>query len=310
MKVAIIGGTGFVGGYLVDALLDAGHEPSLLVRAGSETKVRHAGRVRTTAGDVSMPEALLAVMERCDAVIYNIGILRESPRHGITFEELQYRGVVRTIEAARAAGVKRLVLMSANGVKQPGTPYQETKRRAEAFAIQSGLDVTVMRPSVIFGDPRGTMEFATQLHNDMIRPPIPAVGFFSGRDPRKGDVVMSPVHIEDVARAFVAALENDETIGRTYALGGPEVLSWPSMVRRIAAATGRDKWILPMPIWVMRIGATLFDWLPFFPVTRGQLTMLEEGNTAAPALLEQLIGRKPRGFTADELAYLKSSSKP
>jgi len=304
MRVAIIGGTGFVGGHLTDALLAAGHEPSLLVRAGSESKVRRSEQIRTTAGDISSPEALLSALEGCSAVIYNVGILREFPGRGITFEESQYQGLVRTVDAARAAGVTRLLLMSANGVKQPGTSYQETKYRAEQYALQSGLDVTVLRPSVIFGDPEGKMEFATQLFNDMIRPPIPAVGFFSGRNPEQGAVVMSPVHIDDVASVFVAALEDDKTVGQTFSLGGPEALTWQAMVRRIAAATGRQKWVLPMPIWIMRVGATLFDWLPFFPVTRGQLTMLEEGNTADPQILENLIGRIPRGFTVENLGYL------
>lgn len=305
MKVAIIGGTGFVGSYLTKALLDAGHAPALLVRAGSESKISHSGEVLTTTGDISSPDTLRSLLEGCSAVIYNVGILREFRSRGITFEESQYQGVVRTIEAARATGVKRLLLMSANGVKRPGTPYQETKRRAEEFALQSGLDVTVLRPSVIFGDPGGQMEFATQLFRDMIRPPIPAVGFFSGLNPEKGAIVMSPVHIDDVASAFVAALENDETVGKTFSLGGPEVLTWNEMLRRIGEATGKKKWILPMPTYVMRIGATLFDWLPFFPVTRGQLTMLEEGNTADPAVLKQLIGRDPKAFTVESLGYLK-----
>ena len=305
MRVAIIGGTGFVGGHLTDALLAAGHEVSLLVRAGSESKVSQSGRVSMTSGDISSPEALRSTMHGCSAVIYNVGILREFPSQGITFEESQYQGLVRTADATREAGIKRLLLMSANGVKQPGTPYQETKFRAEEYARQSGLDVTVLRPSVIFGDPEGKMEFATQLFNDMIRPPIPAVSFFSGRSPEQGAVVMSPVHIDDVASAFVAALENDATIGQTFALGGPEVLSWQTMIRRIAEATGKKKWVLPMPIWIMRVGATLFDWLPFFPVTRGQLTMLEEGNTADPEILRQLIGRDLKRFSVDALGYLK-----
>lgn len=306
MRVAIVGGTGFVGGHLTDALLAAGHEPSLLVRAGSESKVRQSSQVRTTSGDISSPQALQSVLEGCAAVIYNVGILREFPGRGITFEESQYQGLVRTVEAARAVGVTRLLLMSANGVKQPGTPYQETKYRAEEYALQSGLDVTVLRPSVIFGDPEGKMEFATQLFNDMIRPPIPAVGFFAGRNPETGAIVMSPVHIDDVASAFVAALEDDQTIGQTFSLGGPEILTWSAMIHRIAEATGKRKWILPMPTWVMRAGATLFDWLPFFPVTRGQLTMLEEGNTADPEILKRLIGRDPKGFTVEALNYLNT----
>ena len=304
MKVAVIGGTGFVGGYLVDALIRSGHEVSVLVRPGSESKLRPTAGMRAIQGDLSSVEALRGVVEGCDALIYNVGILREFPRRGITYEASQYEGVVQTIEAAREAGVSRMLLMSANGVKRPGTPYQETKRRAEEFATQSGLDVTVFRPSVIFGDPRGTMEFATQLYREMIRPPLPAVGFFAGRDPDKGAIVMSPVHIDDVASAFVKALEDDATIGNTYELGGPEILTWPEMITRIAEATGRKKWILPMPTWIMRTGATLFDWLPFFPVTRDQLTMLEEGNTADPEILRQLMGREPKAFTAENLRYL------
>jgi NADH dehydrogenase len=304
VRVAIIGGTGFVGGHLTEALLAAGHQPSLLVRAGSESKVQRSSQVRTTSGDISSPQALRSVLEGCSAVIYNVGILREFRGRGITFEESQYQGLVRTVEAAKTAGVKRLLLMSANGVKRPGTPYQETKYRAEQYALQSGLDVTVLRPSVIFGDPEGKMEFATQLFNDMIRPPFPAVGFFAGRNPETGAIVMSPVHIDDVASAFVTALEDDQTIGQTFSLGGPEVLTWSAMIHRIAEATGKRKWILPMPTWVMRAGATLFDWLPFFPVTRGQLTMLEEGNTADPEILKRLIGRDPKGFTVEALSYL------
>ena len=305
MNVALIGGTGFVGGYLVDALLAAGHEVSLLVRPGSEEKVRNAGACRITKGNLGDQEALVSTLTGADAVIYNVGILRESPRQGITFEQSQYQGVVATIAAAKSAGVERLLLMSANGVKQPGTRYQETKFRAEQAALDSGLDVTIFRPSVIFGDPQGKMEFATQLYREMVRPPLPAVAFHTGWRPAKGPVLMSPVHVHDVADAFVAALSDVSTVGKRFDLGGPEVLSWTQMLRRIAAAVERRKLMLPMPIGVMRLGATLLDWLPFFPVTRDQLTMLAEGNTADAAPLADLIGRDPQAFTVEALAYLK-----
>jgi len=304
VKVAVIGGTGFVGGYLVDALVEKGHEVSVLVRQGSESKLRASEAVRAVPGDLSSASALRAAVEGCDAVIYNIGILREFPRRAITFETTQFEGVVQTVDAARDAGVPRMLLMSANGVKRDGTPYQDTKHRAEEYAMQSELAVTIFRPSVIFGDPHGTMEFATQLYRDMVRPPLPAVGFFAGSDPHKGAILMSPVHIDDVANAFANALEDDATIGKIYELGGPEVLTWRDIIARIAEATGRKKWILPMPTWIMRIGATVFDWLPFFPVTRDQLTMLEEGNTADPGILRQLSGREPKSFSKENLRYL------
>jgi uncharacterized protein YbjT (DUF2867 family) len=306
MKIAIIGGTGFVGSYIVEALERDGHEVSLLVRPGSESKVPPGEHYRITGGDLDSADALDATLNGCDAVVYCVGILREFPDKGITFESLQYSGVVRTAESARRCGVRRFLLMSANGVKDPGTPYQSTKRRAEELVIDSGMDVTIFRPSVIFGDPHGRMEFATQLCRDMVDVPYPAVGFFTGRSTRRGQVLMSPVHVEDVARAFSVAVSDPTTIGRTYVLGGPEVLSWTEMIRRIATATGRRKWILPYPIYLMKFAARLFDWLPFFPVTRDQLTMLEEGNTAEPADVEELIGRAAIRFDAGSLDYLRA----
>lgn len=295
--VAIIGGTGFVGSYIVDALLEKGHEVHVLVRSGSEGKVRRVSDVQTVAGDLASADALADVLNGCDAAIYNVGLLREFPRRGISFEQAQYQGLVDTVAAAKQAGVSRLLLMSAIGVKDPGTKYQQTKYRAEQHALASGLDVTVLRPSVIFGDPRGTMEFATQLYRDMIRPPFPAASF--------AGVQMSPVHIEDVTAAFVAALTDETTIGKTIELAGPETLSWDDMLRQVAAAAGKKKALLPVPLWVMRIGATLFDWLPFYPVTRDQLTMLQEGNTGTADALESLTGRRAKAFTAESLHYLR-----
>ena len=305
MNVALIGGTGFVGGYLVEALLAADHVVSLLVRAGSEAKISNADACRLTQGDLGDAAAIEATLAGNDAVIYNVGILREYRRRGVTFEQSQYQGAVDTIAAAQAVGVRRLLLMSANGVKQHGTRYQETKYRAEQAAFDSGLDVTVFRPSVIFGNPRGKMEFATQLYQDMVKPPLPAVAFHTGWSPSTGPVLMSPVHAADVADAFVHALRDDTTIGERYNLGGPEELTWAEMVRRIAATVGKDKIMLPMPIGVMKLGATLLDWLPFFPVTRDQLTMLAEGNTADPTQLKTLIGREPAAFMAENLEYLR-----
>jgi NADH dehydrogenase len=305
-KVAVIGGTGFVGRYIVEALLEAGCTVSLQVRPGSESKIRHPDAVDIVPGDVGSATAIAKTLEGCDAVIYCIGILKESRRQGVTFEALQYEGVVRTVEAAISGGVRRFLLMSANGVKVPGTPYQETKKRAEDFLLASGLDATVFRPSVIFGDPRGAMEIATQLYQQMVRPPIPAAGFYTGWHPGDGQIMMSPVHAEDVAAAFVHALNDDDTIGKVFELGGPEQVSWSDMIRRIAAASGRDKSILPYPIGLIRFGALFLDWLPFFPATRDQLKMLAEGNTADPAVIESLIRRRPKAFDTSSLAYLEA----
>jgi len=307
MRVAVFGGSGFVGRYLVDALIEAGHEPSLLVRPGSEDKVSRAEECRLISGDLGNRDAVETAVRGCDAVIYNVGILREDAARGITFEAMQYDGVVQVCNAAAAQGISRFLLMSANGVRRPGTPYQETKARAEEHVKSEGFATTVFRPSVIFGDPRGAMEIASQLHRDMIRPPLPAAGFFSGWRPSRGQVVMSPVHVEDVAQAFVTALGSPATVGETYRLGGPETLTWVEMLQRIAAAVGKRKIIVPVPLAAMALLATLLDWLPFFPVTRDQLKMLAQGNSADPEAMEALLGRPATAFASDNLSYLAAA---
>ena len=304
MKVALFGGTGFVGGYFVNALVAAGHEPSVLVRRGSENKLTSRDECRVTAGDISSVNAIEATLDGCDALIYNIGILKAFPRKGITFEELHFEGVRRVVNAAEKLNVRRVLLMSANGVKSPGTPYQDTKFRADEFVRQSGLEYTVFRPSVIFGNSKGLQEISHQLHQDLVKPPIPAVAFHTGWTPKGNGVVMSPVHVQDVADAFVGALSNPATVGETYLLDGPEILTWEEMIRRVSEAVDRKKWLLPMPIELMKFGAMLFDWLPFFPATRDQLTMLAEGNAADSADLEMLINKPPTAFVPENLSYL------
>jgi len=304
MKIALFGGTGFVGSHLVRALLTAGDEPSVLVRPGSESRLPEQSRCRVTSGDISSSAAIEATLKDCEAVIYNIGLLKEFPRKGITFEEAHFDGVRRVIDAAERNGVRRFLLMSANGVKRSGTPYQDTKYRAEELLRDSDLDWTIFQPSVIFGDSSGMQEISHQLHVEIVRPPIPAPAFRSGWSKKNNSVVMSPVSVTDVADAFVNALSNDDTIGRTIVLGGPEVLTWEDMIVRVAEATGRRKTLLPVHIGLMKFAARLFDWMPIFPATRDQLTMLAEGNAAEPDDLEALNGRPPAPFTTENLDYL------
>jgi NADH dehydrogenase len=304
MRVAVVGGTGFVGNYLVEALLDKGFRPALLVRPGSEHKVRRSEECDIIRGDINAVGDIVSVLKYSDAAVFNIGILREDARRGVTFDALQFKGAARFIEAANAAGTSRLLLMSANGVKENGTLYQDTKFRAEQYALASGIDVTIFRPSVIFGDPRGAMEFATQLNRDMVSTLLPAVGFFNAMGPHRGHLRMSPVHVKDVADAFVHALQDPSTVGEKIVLAGPEDLTWREMLLRVAAAVGRDKWVMPMPIEVMKLAAFFLDWLPAFPVTRDQLTMLAESNTGDGDNIRRLLGREPMAFAGENLAYL------
>jgi NADH dehydrogenase len=306
MRVALFGGTGFVGGYLIDELLAQGHHPVVLVRPGSEGRLREPARCTPVSGDVSGVQAVSATLEGCDAAIYNIGILREVPVRGITYQALHFEGAKRAMDLAGEVGVPRFLLMSANGVKAEGTAYQRTKYMAEQYLETTDLEWTIFRPSVIFGDPRGRMEFATQLYQEVIRPPMPAPLFFDGLVPMDaGGFQMSPVHVRDVATAFIKSLALPETIGRIVPLCGPDALSWRAILETIATAVGTQKLMVPAPAWGVKAAATLLDQFAFFPVTRDQITMLMEGNTCDSRDIFGTLGIDPVAFTSDSLSYLQ-----
>ena len=172
--------------------------------------------------------------------------------------------------------------------------------------IKSGLTYTIFRPSVIFGDPHGRMEFATQLFNEMIKTPIPAVNFISSLSPKLNSVKLSPVHIEDVIEAFFVALKSDATNNQLYALGGPDELTWGRIIELLMSATNKKKIMIPVPTIIMKITTLLFSWLKILPVSYDQIVMLEQGNTADPKTLTELIGRELKNFNPETLKYLNN----
>lgn len=307
MKVALVGGTGFVGSHLVDELIQQGHHPVLLVRPGSESKVQHPNLSSTVSGEVSQPEAIRNLLSGCDAAIYNVGILRENRSQGITFQALQLDGAKRVIDLALELEVKRFILTSANGAKPDGTAYQRTKYLAEQYLKTTELEWTIFRPSVMFGDPRGQREFCTDLYQQIVRAPLPAPLFYEGVLPvNAGAFALSPVHVRDVATVYVKSLTMPETVHQTFALCGPEPLEWKTIIQTIAQASGaHNKWTLPAPAFVVKMWAALLEQFPFFPVTRDQITMLLEGNTCDDFALSDVFGVVPTPFNEETLSYLR-----
>ncbi len=304
MKIGIIGGTGFVGSYVLDALAREGHGTRVLTRRGSEHKLPELPGIEPVPGDVADEQAIRNCFEGCDAAIYLIGVLREQPSKGITYDALQRRGAERAVTVAEEAGAKRFLLMSANGVDAAATPYQVTKLAAEETLRASSLDWTIFRPSVIFGPPRERMEFCTQLKQDVIDSPLPAPLFYSGWLPTDaGAFELGPVHVEDVAAAFAKSLATPQTIGRTLELCGPDAWSWKLILRGIAAAAGKKKLMLPAPVMFIGPVAKVMGRFAWFPVTGDQLRMLLAGNTCIEDGFAPL-GILPRPFDPDTLAYL------
>jgi len=308
MKVAVFGGTGFVGSYLIDELIASDHIPRVLVRPGSEEKLMQADKCEPVHGDISDKIAIGDTLAGTEAAIYNIGIIKQFPRNGITYEDLQFDGARNCMDQCKELGIDRFILMSANGVRPDGTGYQKTKWLAEQYLMNTDLKWTIFRPSLIFGDPRGSNrpEFCTQLKKDLIRPPIPAPLFHDGIVPvDAGRFSMSPIHVKDVASIFVGSLASEDTASKIFELGGPHTLGWKEIIKTVAKGSGKNKWTIPAPAIFIRSIAALFDRFSWFPITRDQLTMLMEGNTCETSNLFTKFRAVPIPFTAEELSYLK-----
>ncbi len=308
MKVAVFGGTGFVGSYLIDELIVSDHVPRVLVRPGSEEKLIQADKCESVQGDINDIGAVIDTLTGTEAAIYNIGIIRQFPSKGINYENLHFDGARYCIDECKNLGIDRFILMSANGVKPDGTSYQKTKWLAEQYLINTGLKWTIFRPSLIFGDPRGSNrpEFCTQLKKDLIKLPIPAPLFHDGIVPvDPGRFSMSPIHVKDVASILLGSIDSEDTILKIFELGGPHTLGWKKIIKTIANGSGKNKWTIPAPAIFVRSVAAFFDRFSWFPITRDQLTMLMEGNTCEPSELFTKFEVGPKTFTPEELSYLK-----
>jgi NADH dehydrogenase len=277
----------------VRELVEQGRDVRLLVRDVAAAQRQFPRGVAFVQGDVTAPDTLPAALADVDTVIHLVAIIRE--RGGRTFEKINYQGTVQIVEAEQTAGVRRHLQMSALGaLRDPNFPYHDSKYRAEQYVKASGLDWTIFRPSIIFGP--GDQFFSTLA--GLAKLPVPFVL------PDGGVAKFQPVWLGDVVDAFIAALDDPTTIGKTYELGGPEVMSYREMVEVLMDVTGKHRPMLSLPAAFLKPAAFVFDkLLPKPPVTPEQLKMLRLDNSSKDSATATLIGRPPKPLR-DGLAYL------
>lgn len=306
MNVAIFGSTGFVGKYILNSLIKSKHQVYTLVRKESEHKIKHINPINIINGEITNSTSLEQTMMNCSTVIYNIGIIREFKSKGISYKKLHLDYAKHVIDKAKLLNIKHFILMSANGVKNPGTGYQITKYHAEEHLKNSGLNYTIFRPSLIFGKPQNDQEFCTQLRDTMIKLPIPAPIFFKNLNIFKaGNFKMSPIHVENVADFFVKSIENEKHYSQIYKLGGLESFDWKKIIKTISTAVRKNKLTVPAPVEIVKLVALFFDRFKFFPITRDQLTMLLDGNTCDSKDLFKSFKIDPIEFSSKTLSYLR-----
>lgn len=267
-SVVVLGGSGFVGRALVARLLANGERVRVLSRS-RDTHTRIPAGAELRVGDVFDVKFLQQAFAEADAVINLVGILNERGDDGSGFRKVYVELAETMLSAMQHAGVRRLLQMSALHAGDGESHYLKARGEAEARVRGSGLHWTLFRPSVIAGPGDGLFcRFAQLLR---FSPGLPLGG---------ADARFQPVWIGDVAEAFVRALDDDATIGRSYDLVGPEVMTLGEIVKLTAKTKGWTRFVLPLPAALGRAQAEVGEHLPGKPISRDNWRSLQRDSTS------------------------------
>ncbi len=264
-RIVILGGTGFVGSRLVPRLHAAGHTIKVLSR--NREQHRDLGvlpRVSVDTANVYDGDVLRRHLAGADAAINLVGILNERGSDGSGFRKAHVELTETLIGACRAAGVGRLIQMSALRAGEGESFYLKTRGEAEAKVRSSPLAWTIFRPSVIFGPGDGLFcRFARLLR---LTPVLPLA---------RAHAKFTPVYVGDVAEAFARAIAHPHAAGHTYELFGPRVIELGELVRWTAALIGKRRWIVALPDALGGMQAFVGEWLPGKPISRDNFRSLK-----------------------------------
>ncbi len=298
-RVAVFGGTGFVGRYLVQRLAREGARLRVMTRdpiAGAFLKpMGDPGQVVLVAGDVRDPAAIRRTIDDADTVVNLVGILY--PRGARTFAAIHVEGARAIAEAAREAGARWLTHLSALGADaRSDSDYARSKAAGEAAVSEAFPGATILRPSVIFGPEDDFFNRFARLAR--ISPVLPLIG--------GGRTRFQPVYVGDVADAICRTVMDPGAAGRLYELGGPAVYSFRELMEIVMRETGRRRLLLPLPFGLAAFQARFLEWLPKPPLTRDQVKLLARDNVVsgeAPGLAD--LGIQATAVEAIVPRYLK-----
>lgn len=280
MKIAITGGTGFVGRHLARSLAAAGHHTVLISRGfdSRDEAVRSLPNSAFCKADLSDPQVLAEAFAGCDAVAHCAGINREIGSQ--TFDRIHVQGTAHVLQAARQAGVRRIVLLSFLRARPGcGSPYHESKWAAEELVRNSGLDYTIFKAGMIYGLGDHMLDHLS--HSLFTLPLFATVGF--------REQPIRPVAVQDVVDILIATLVHGRLSRRTVSVLGPETLMLSEAVRRVAGVLRRKVCIVPAPVWFHFALSRIFERSMRIPlVATAQVRMLAEGFLEAAPYAESL----------------------
>ncbi len=306
--VAVTGATGFIGRYLTQALVERGRPVRALAR-----DARKAGRVlpqsdqvEIVEGDIFDAASLDELCAGAGAVVHLIGIRCEK-RPAVTFERLHVEATKNAISAAKRAEISRYLQMSALGTRpEARSAYHQTKFAAEQAVRASGLDWTIIRPSLVIGPDGEFLQMARGWATGDEQPYLFMPYFESPRAMMKEapipgtseKPVVQPVMVEDVAEAFCRAIEREDAIGEVYPIGGPTRYEWPEMleeIRKTIPGKARPVWGIPAEVGEITARvASIVRMDQLLPFCLSDVQMASEDNACSNARLVADLDLAPR----------------
>lgn len=285
MKVAVTGGTGFVGRNLVARLLEDNHEVTVLSHRKSGEGI-FGPKVRIVNGSVSSITEMVPAFQGVQIVFHLVGIIAET--RSKTFDKTVAEGSRNLVAACKEGKVKKIVYLSALGTTENAeTAYHRTKFLAEQSIKNSGLEWTIFRSSVIYGKDDGFLRTMSKVIK--LLPFVPVFG--------DGKYKLQPVYIGDLAEAIAKSVQIPTTNSEIINVGGPEELEYEEVLSKIKNALGKSRLNFHIPFGVIRpIAAVMEKILKPSPLTTDMLKMLKMGNTGEITKLRAILGVEPVNF--------------
>jgi NADH dehydrogenase len=289
--ILITGATGYIGRHLVSRLVAQDERPRCLARdVKRAATILPAGNVELAQGDTVDSASLQEAVRGIDTIVHAAFITADHKESkGNHYEDTNVRGTENLIKAASAAGVKRIIEISGLGTKEdkPGS-YMQGRYLAEKMLKESGLDWTIIQPSVLFGKDAPFIKGLA----DLIRtsPVVPLIG--------GGKTMFQPIHIEDVVTVITRVLEDPaRTSGKTYTIGGPAYYSFSQVIDMLLHTMHKSRIKAPAPTAFIGVGAAMMEAvLPKPPLTKAAMALFSFDNTTDLHSVERDFGFTPMSF--------------